>query len=192
MALLKTDELISIEDYLAAELKSDIKHEYLGGVVHAMAGGKARHNKVSANSIISLGASLKGKVCQPYTSDMKVKIHLPRETRFYYPDLQVICEPVNDELTYTDKPVVVVEVLSESTRRVDLGEKREAYLSIPSLKVLIIVDPTKVYVRVDRAKVNGGFEQELYLDVEDTIDLPEIETSLPIADIYEGIDLEVK
>jgi Uma2 family endonuclease len=90
---------------------------------------------------------------------------------------------------FTDKPVVVVEVLSDSTRRLDVGEKRDAYLSIPSLKVLMIIDPARVYVNVDRRKPLGGFAQEEYRQLDQRIDLPEIEASLPVSDIYEGISL---
>lgn len=190
MALTQANELISIEEYLQGELISEIKHEYLGGVVHAMAGAKMRHNKAAGNAYSSLHSSLKNKTCQPFNSDTKVKIHLPSQIRFYYPDLQVICGPVDEESTYTESPVVVIEVLSDSTRRVDLGEKRDAYLSIPSLKVLILIDPSEVYVQLDRAKVNGGFLQEIYRNISDTIQLPEVESALPLADIYEGISLE--
>ncbi len=69
MALLKHGELISVEDYLAGELVAEIRHEYLGGVVHAMAGGKIRHSAVSGNVFASFFNSLRGKGCQPFNSD---------------------------------------------------------------------------------------------------------------------------
>lgn len=189
MALQDPIELISVEDYLQGELSSDIKHEYLGGVVHAMAGANMGHNKASMNVSLALGSLLKGKPCQPYNSDTKVRIQLTNQIRFYYPDVQVICDPVDDETSFTDSPVVVVEVLSESTSRIDVGEKRDAYLSIPSLKVLIIIDPARVYVNLDRRKPLGGFTQEQYRQLDQCIDLPEIEASLLVSDIYEGIKL---
>jgi Uma2 family endonuclease len=190
MALLDTSELLSVEAYLEGELISDVKHEYLGGIVHAMAGGKMRHNKASVNVAGSLYSSLKGKACQPFNSDTKVRIQLPNQIRFYYPDVQVICDPVDDDTLFTDNPVVVVEVLSDSTRRLDVGEKRDAYLSVPSLKVLIIIDPAKVYVNVDRRRPLGGFDQEQYRGLDQMIELPEIEANLLISDIYEGIALK--
>ncbi len=189
MGIEEADEFVSIEDYLAGELVSQVKHEYLGGTVHAMAGAKMRHNKATMNMSGSLFASLKGKSCQPFNSDTKVKIELPAHVRFYYPDLQIICGPVDEESTFTDSPTVVIEVLSESTRRIDLGEKRDAYLAIPSLKVLITVDPSKVWAQVDRRRVNGGFDQEHYRNLSEVIELPEAETALPLAEIYESIEL---
>jgi len=189
MGLPKTEVLISVSDYLEGELISEIKHEYIGGTVHAMAGGKNRHNQVSVNSLVSLGSSLKGKACRPFNSDTKVRIGMPNQIRFYYPDVVVVCDPLGQDLSFQDKPVVVIEVLSDSTRRQDLGEKRDAYKSIPSLCVILIIDPAKVEVIVDRRSENGGFFTEVYTSLSEMIPLPEISTELPLADIYEGISL---
>ncbi len=189
MALENKSELVSIDDYLEGELVSEVKHEYLGGVIHAMAGGKMRHHKAAGNAYSSLHHSLKGKPCQPFNSDTKTRIHLPNQVRFYYPDVQVICDPVDEDSLFTDIPTVVIEVLSDSTSRTDRGEKRDAYLLVPSLKVLIIIDPSKICVDVDRRAPHGAFIPEHYNLMEEVIHLPEIETSLPVADIYEGITL---
>ena len=190
MALVKNEERISVEDYLAGELVAEVKHEYLGGVVHAMAGGTVRHQQVAGNVFLSLGGQLRGQACRPFNSDMKVRLDLPNQTRFYYPDLQVVCENSEDDDTFQDKPVVVVEVLSESTRRVDLGEKREAYLSIPTLKLLLVIDPETVWIQVDRRRPSGGFGQELYRDFDDVIAMPEIDCQLSVAEIYERVELK--
>ncbi|MFT6178256.1 MAG: Uma2 family endonuclease [Akkermansiaceae bacterium] len=189
MTLEETD-LISEKDYLAGELVSDLKHEYLGGIVHAMAGGKIRHNRAVGNVFGSLFGQLRGKGCEPFNSDTKVRIVLPAQARFYYPDMQVVCESTGDDESFQDKPVVVVEVLSRSTRRVDLGEKRDAYLAVPSLRVLVIVDPTRLWVQVDRRGETGGFTQKTYRELADVISLPEVEGELKVGEIYEGIGLD--
>lgn len=189
MALKARQELISVEDYLAGELQSEIKHEYLGGVVHAMSGGTVYHGRVGGNCFGSLYTSLKGKRCQPYNSDVALRINLPSHTRFYYPDLQIVCDSNDGDEQFQEQPVVVIEVLSDSTRRIDLGEKRDAYLAIPTLKVLLIIDPAAPFVRVDRRHLDGGFQHESYRDLTEVIPLPEVEAALPLADIYEGIDL---
>ena len=157
-----------------------------------MAGGKVRHAAVSGNLFGSFFNSLRGKNCRPFSSDMKVRVDLPTQTRFYYPDLQVVCESTGDDDSFQDKPMVVVEVLSDSTKRVDLGEKRDAYLAVPSLKVLMIVDPGRLWVQLDRRGANGGFSQEFYQSLDEVIPLPEVETELRVAEIYEGIDLGVE
>lgn len=189
MALLKTDEIISVEEYLSGELIAETKHEYLGGVVHAMAGGKIRHHRVSGNIYFRLRNALDGKPCEPFNSDMKVRIELPEQTRFYYPDVMVVCDSLDDDESYQDKPVVVVEVLSESTRRVDMGEKREAYRAIFTLRVMLIVDPERPHVTVDRRCPNGGFDTEFYTALDQVIPLPEISAELRMADVYAGLEL---
>lgn len=178
---------VSIEDYLVSEQDSGIKHEYLGGAVHALACGTTDHAALSANAIGSLGGQLRGKPCRTFTSDLKVRIDLPEHTRFYYPDVQVVCDASAGDTRYQERPVVVIEVLSESTRRIDLGEKKDAYLAIPSLKVLLLVESELAYVLVYRRRPEGGFAKEVHEGREVVIPLPEIVASLPLADLYERI-----
>ena len=190
MALKAEDQLVSIEDYLEGELISDVKHEFIGGTVHAMSGGKIRHGKAGGNAYRSLGNSLDGKPCNAFNSDHKIRITLPTDTRFYYPDAMVACGPTDDEALFIDNPVVIIEVLSPSTYRHDIGEKRDAYLTIPSLKVYLVIDPSKLLVKADRRQEIGGFTKETYHNHKDVIPLPEIESELPLADIYDGITLD--
>ncbi len=190
MALKESQKMVSIQDYLEGELHSEIKHEYLGGIVHAMPGGTVAHSRVGGNCFGSLFSSLKGKSCRPFNSDMALKVILPSQIRFYYPDLQIVCESKDDDDQFQDKPVVIIEVLSESTRRIDLGEKRDTYLAIPTLEVLIIIDPDQVFVRLDRRVENNGFLQETFNELDQVIDLPEVDASLPLADIYDGIKMD--
>ncbi len=189
MALLQTDEMISVEDYLSGELIAETKHEYLGGYVHAMAGGKLRHHKAAGNIYYHLRGALEGKPCQPFNSDTKVRIELPEQTRFYYPDAMVVCDSLDDDESYQDKPVVIVEVLSESTKRVDMGEKRAAYRAISTLRVLLFVDPERPHVTVDRRKENAGFDTEFYTSLDQVIPLPEVGAELRMADVYAGLEV---
>lgn len=187
MTALRKTHFLSIEDYLAGEEDSPLKHEYLGGAVHAMAGGSADHAAISANAIVSLGGQLRGKPCRTFTSDLKVRIDLPEHTRFYYPDVQVVCLPGTGDTRYQDRPSVVIEVLSESTRRIDLGEKKDAYLAIPSLKVLLLVESDQPSVLVYRRGPEGGFTRELVEGLKAVIDLPEIDAALPLTDLYDQV-----
>jgi Uma2 family endonuclease len=83
---------ISVEDYLAGELASRVKHEYLGGYVYAMAGARNVHNVIAGNVFGSLHARLRGKPCQPFNSDTKIRVRLPtKQWRFYYPDTSIVC-----------------------------------------------------------------------------------------------------
>src|SRR5947209_19805501 len=85
--------LVSVEDYLAGELVSPIKHEYLAGVVYAMAGARNAHNVIGVNILGFLFGRLRGSPCRPFNSDTKVRIHLHGHVRFYYPDTFVTCRP---------------------------------------------------------------------------------------------------
>ncbi len=189
MTALAKNEPISIADYLAGEEVSDVKHEYLGGTVHAMAGATNRHNIIAMNSLGLLFGQLRGKTCQPFNGDTKVRIEFPDHTRFYYPDAMVVCQPNAGSDHYQDQPVVVIEVLSESTRRADLGEKRDAYLTIPSLKVLLLVEPDASSVTLHRRRAEGGFAIEHHSGSDAVIPLAEIEAQLSLAELYERVEL---
>ena len=183
--------LISVEDYLAGELVSPIKHEYLGGVVYAMAGARNVHNMIADNVLGSLFARLRGKPCRPHSSDTKVHVQLPTQARFYYPDVSVVCEPNPQTDSFQDKPRVIFEVLSRSTRRIDEGEKKDAYLAIPSMRVYGLIEQETAAVVVFRRTAND-WSREVYEGGGAVIPLGEIETELPLADIYEGVQFTVE
>ena len=178
---------VSVRDYLHGEQTAKRKHEYVDGIVYAMVGASNVHHRVSTNATVALGGQLRGKRCQAFNSDTKVRIRLPRGTRFYYPDALVVCQPNPPSDTFQEAPIVIVEVVSPSTRRTDENEKCEAYLSIDSLCVYILIQSsapaTLVYRRGDR-----GFERQRYVGLDAVIPLPEIECELRLADLYENVE----
>lgn len=178
---------ISVEDYLAGELVSPVKHEYLGGVVYAMSGARNSHNAIATNTTVALGARLRGQRCRPFNSDAKVRVRLPTQWRFYYPDALVTCHPNPPEDSFQDQPALIAEVLSPSTRRIDEGEKQDAYLTIPSLSVYLLIEQELARVVVHR-RTEQGFVAEVYESLHAIIPLPEIGCELPLAEIYEGIE----
>lgn len=189
MTALKQPAAISIDDYLAGEEISAVKHEYLGGTVHAMAGATNRHNALAVTALGLFFGMLRGKPCQPFNSDTKIRTVFRGQTRFYYPDAMVVCHPNPTSDHFQDHPVVVVEVLSESTRRADLGEKRDTYLAMPSLQVLLLVESEEMAVTVHRRGPDGEFAVEYHAGVESIIPLPEIAAELPLAELYERAGL---
>src|ERR1051325_8266186 len=140
-AVAHAQQLISIEDYLEGERLSEIRHEYVGGYVYAMAGGSDDHNRITANICGELRERLRGQRCEPFMADMKLKI-AGSET-FYYPDVLVACDPTDNAEYFRERPTVVFEVLSHDTERADQREKRFAYALIPSLKVYVMVSQEK-------------------------------------------------
>lgn len=180
-------KLVSVAEYLEAELSSTVKHEYLGGIVYAMSGGRNLHNLVATNATSALWARLRDQPCRVFNSDTKVRIQLPGHTRFYYPDLSVVCQPNPLQDVYQDAPAVVVEVLSDSTRRTDLGEKKDAYLSILSLFAYIVIEPKAPAVIVFR-RSDQGFVREAWQGLDAVLPLAEIGVSLPLAEIYANVE----
>lgn len=184
-------QLISPEDYLAGELVSDIKHEYRGGYVYAMSGAKTQHNRIAMSVSLCLGSQLRGKKCEPFNSDMKVRVEVVGQTRFYYPDAMVVCDPNPAGDSYQERPVVIAEVLSDSTRRIDLGEKQDAYLSIPTLQAYLLIEQDQPRVVVQRRQAQG-FEVEVYDGLEEVVPLSEINAQLPLKELYERVEFAEK
>ena len=191
MSAVKQLNTISVEDYLVGELVSQVKHEYFGGVVYAMAGGRNAHNVIAGNIYGLLHARLRGRRCSPFNSDTKIRVQLPTHTRFYYPDVSVVCSSNPQDDSFQDQPVAIFEVLSRSTRLTDGVEKRDAYLTIPSLRVYALVEQETAVVLLYR-RTDQGFVREAYDDLKAVIPLPEIETELPLAEVYEGVEFSAE
>lgn len=185
-AALKWD-LVSVEDYLCGELSSPIKHEYIGGVVYAMAGARNAHNTIKDNTHVAVALRLRGRRCRAHGSDTKVRIELPTQIRFYYPDVHVTCEHNPPSDSFQDKPVVIFEVLSRSTRRIDQGEKKDAYLAVPSLALYAMIEQESAAVIAFR-RTADGFSREVYDGLAAVLPLKEIGIDLPLAEIYEGVE----
>ncbi len=184
--------LVAIDDYLAGELVSPIKHEYLGGVVYAMAGARNAHNLIASNCLGALHGRLRGQRCRPYNSGhTKIRLRLPHQVRFYYPDASVICRPNPQGDSFQDEPVVLVEVLSARTRRIDEGEKKDAYLTIPSLCAYILVEQESPTVVVFR-RTEQGFVREIHQGLDAVIPLREIDIELPLAEVFDGVEFTLE
>jgi Uma2 family endonuclease len=168
-------------------LSSPIKHEYLGGAVYRRADERNLHNIVACNVLGFLHARLRGLPCRVWNSDTKVRIRLSTHVRFYYPDASVICRPNPQADSFQDEPAVVVEVLSRRTRRIDEGEKKEAYLTIPSLSVYVLVEQETAAVVAFRRTANG-FVREVHQGADAVLPLGEIGVALPLAEIYESVE----
>jgi len=180
---------ISVHEYLLGEQTAQHKHEYVHGVVYAMAGGSVQHSRIASNATVSLGMQLRGQRCQVFNSDIKIRVRMSQGTRFYYPDMSVVCQPNADTDSFHDAPVVIVEVVSESTRRTDQYEKCEAYLTIPSLCVYVLVEQSSAAAHVYRRN-DTGFDHEVYRGINAVIPLPEIKCELPLKDLSQNVEFE--
>lgn len=177
------------EEYLFWEEQATNKHEYHSGEVVAMAGATIAHNIMVVNLLTMINEKLRGKACRPYNSDMKLGI--TNHNSFVYPDVMVICgKPTlwQDRQDIIENPVLVVEVLSESTANYDRGIKFLKYQSLPSIKEYLLVDSlslrAELFVRTDI----HTWQLEIYHQKEDFISIPSLNIELPLIEIYEGID----
>ncbi len=179
---------VPIDEYLIGESRSERKHEYVDGVIYAMVGASNSHNLVATNVTGLLHAQLRGKTCRVFNADAKVRVRLPSGTRFYYPDASVVCSPNQANDTFNDAPVVIVEVLSESTRRTDEHEKREAYMAIDSLLVYVLLEQDAAAAVVYR-RGEAGFAREVWAGLDAVISLQEVGCELRLADVYANVGL---
>jgi Uma2 family endonuclease len=180
---------LSIEEYLVFECESESKHEYYKGEVLAMSGAGARHNIIFSNLFIELGTKLKGKPCIPFGSDMR--IHIPENTLFTYPDISVFCN--NDfqikEEDFLVGPTVIVEILSPPRQHYDRGGKFKLYRDIPTLKEFILVDTESISVEVFRLNTTNHWELEEYKILGDNLLISTLEISIPLSIIYNNTKL---
>lgn len=184
-ALTNHASFISVVEYLHGEELSDVKHEYLNGVVHAMAGGTVRHGVIALNISSGLKIRLRGKSCRPHGSDTAVHFSRDQDERYYYPDASVTCGPFDPSARAVEAPVAIFEVLSPTTARIDRTEKKEAYLACASVQHYILVDPDRVETTI-YTRETGGWKMTVYNELADELPLPAIEVSLSLAEIYEG------
>jgi Uma2 family endonuclease len=182
------EKRITPEEYLRMERAAETKSEYDDGVVYAMAGGSPEHNLI----VMGLGSSLIGhlsKHCRVYASDMKVRIQRP--TRFFYPDATVVCGPpqyAEDERDVLLNPLVIFEVLSQTTERYDRSRKFFSYQNVESLQEYVLVWQDEY--RIEQYHRDG--EQWRYSRVEGldaTLALPSANCQLPLREIYSQVDL---
>ncbi len=176
----QTETSISEEDYLEGEVHSDIKHEYIDGEVYAMSGAKVAHNRISGNINRKFGNHLEGKPCEPFSADMKVKVG----SKYFYPDVLVDCSNLDDNDLFTESPIILVEVLSRSTRRIDETTKRVAYLQIPSLQEYVLIEQDFVDVEVVRR--SEGWQSKHYF-LGDEITFESIKLTLAVEEIYDRV-----
>lgn len=184
MPVAKKYDLISEQDYLEGELLSDIRHEYIDGEIYAMVGAHKYHNQIVMTVSNVFYNHLLGKPCQPYASDMKVKI----DRKYFYPDVMVDCSQVDADY-YIEQPSIIVEVLSKSTRQHDKTVKRLAYFQIASLKEYVLIEQDFVEIEFWSRDENNYWQQSVYY-LGDDITFHSIDLTVSVEDIYRQVKNE--
>jgi Uma2 family endonuclease len=175
-----------VADYLDGERVSDIRHEYVDGVVYAMVGVSKTHNRLTKRLSRLVDDHIEGMPCEAFMTDVKVRIKTLETERFHYPDLHVECEPFTADAYYSARPVLVIEVLSKRTERKDRSDKFYAYRKLASLQEYVLVAQDGPRVEVYRR--NRDLELEVY-GPGDRFRLDSIAAELAVDAAYAGIDL---
>ena len=166
------------DEYLLLEKKADTKHELVNGEIYAMAGAKENHVKITGNTFRNIANHLLESSCDVYSSDMKLSAGLD----CYYPDVFVKCDPDDNDELVKEKPILIVEVLSESTKHFDRGDKLQNYLRIPSLQEYILVSQKEIEVWIYRRR-GKKWEMEILKD-NDELHCISIDLKIPVGDLY--------
>jgi Uma2 family endonuclease len=175
---------LTVEEYLALEETSEVRHEYVGGNVFAMVGTTKRHNRIAFNIARKLDDAAEGTPCRVFFE--AVKLRAARDV-FYYPDVMVSCEPDDDPLV-EHNPCLVVEVVSPNTEATDRREKLLAYRNLESLAAYLIVDQDRRQVEHYFRDASGEWRRNNFVEAGNIPLTCPPETLLAFEDIYRGVD----
>jgi Uma2 family endonuclease len=187
MAFPKELMKLSVEEYLALEEKSEVRHEYVAGYIFALAGASDAHNVIAGNIYTRFRSHIRGSDCRAYMVDMKVRVEAV--DAFYYPDLMVTCEAFDAKSVFKSKPVLLVEILSPGTEVTDRREKLSAYFKLESLIEYVLVSQAEKRIEIYRRDKSGKIQMQV-LGSEDEIcfeSAPNGALTLTMDDIYEDV-----
>lgn len=173
---------ITYDEYHQLEQNSEIRHELVDGVLVAMVGGTDIHNLITGNIMVAFKTRLRGRGCRVFFSDMRLRIG----ENVRYPDVFVTCAADDDHPHYKTQPIVIAEVLSDSTARMDRGAKFDDYRQLPSLAHYLLISQTAVHVEHFARKT--GWQSEVLIH-DNLLTLSTLSLSIPITDFYEDIGI---
>lgn len=184
---------LTVKDYLEFERNSEERHEYFDGEIFAMSGAKRNHNKVVGNLSGLIWQHLKGKDCEFYPTDMRVFV--PKTGLYTYPDLVVVCgEPQfqDDVFDTLLNPILLIEVLSESTESYDRGKKFQHYRSIESLQEYVLVAQDEARIEKYVRHGDGFWLLSEAVGFNSEIAFSSIECVIKLNEVYDKIDFSVE
>lgn len=182
----------TVEEYLERERTSLVKHEYHEGEIFAMAGGTPRHSLLGANAVSELHRALRGKPCLAYNSDLQVAMS---RRKFVYPDASVVCGKVTtfpENPNAANNPILIVEVLSDSTASYDRSGKFLRYAQMPNFREYMLIEQDFPFVEVRYKTADGTWQISTYGDLSDRIRLQSIDVQVSMSDLYDGLDFGVR
>jgi Uma2 family endonuclease len=180
----RESKLLTVEEYLAFEETTPIRHEYIAGALYAMSGASLPHNRITMNLATALHLHLRGTPCKPYMSDAKLRLQAARDTIFYYPDIAVTCAKEASE-AYLEQPRLIIEVLSPSTEKIDRREKALHYRYIDTVEEYVLIAQNQPQIEIQRRTDNWQPTTITALDA--SAEFRSLGLSLPLSQIYEDV-----
>lgn len=183
-------EHIPVDQYLSGEERSEQRNEYVNGLVFAMAGGTDAHIQISFNITKLLSEKLRGS-CRAYQSEMKVRVE--QSNAFYYPDVTLVCGEqkfFGGRRDVIENPILLVEVLSDSTKEYDKNDKFFAYQAIDSFREYLLVSQDKPVVQQYIRQPDGNWQIKATIGLDSSVYLGSVEVSLPMREIYDLVEID--
>ncbi|MEM1215521.1 MAG: Uma2 family endonuclease [Bacteroidota bacterium] len=184
---------LTLDEYLAIERENETRYEYHNGSIYAMAGGTKNHSILGASVIRLLGNGLaeKEKNCIVFNSDMKLRIL--EGNRYVYPDSMVVCtnnDQEDDDQGAITNPILIVEVLSETTAGYDRGDKFYFYRQIPSLKEYLLIEQDLPQVELFTRQADDAWRIQRVRGLDSMVSLSSLGITISLADLYRNISFE--
>ena len=184
---------VPLEEYLETERAAEARHEYLAGAVYAMAGAGEAHNIIAVNLLTLLNVALRDSRCQPFGSDMQLRLSPLGATYCYYPDAMISCDPAEASRGWREHPAAIFEILSPGTRRIDEGEKQIIYLQVRSLQAYLRIEPGSPHVTMERRTPEGWrTDRVVGLGSAVTIEVAGYPITFPLAELYRRVVFETE
>ena len=187
MSALAQHHIWTVKEYADYEKHSQMRHEYVKGVVYAMTGGSPTHALIGGNVYVAFDNQLSDGPCHPYNSDLGISILA--ESAYTYPDVSVVCGDEDFDPLFPDRllnPILVVEVLSRSTEEYDRTTKFNLYKAIPSLQHYLLVRQDRVHV-THHSRQGDDWPSVEFSALTDEIALPDLNCTLRLKDIYKRV-----
>ncbi len=177
------------EEYLALEESDDYKSEYYNGEIFAMAGGSANHNRIGLNVATMFNLAFENRSCEVFMSDMRLLVE--QVDLYTYPDVMLVCgkiEFVPKRVDTLTNPILIVEVLSESTENYDRGKKFEFYRTIPALQHYLLISQDRVYLEHFQKLEDGRWALTEYNEVEKVLRIEALDFKIALSRIYNKVE----
>jgi Uma2 family endonuclease len=184
----QTIPYLTPEEYLAIERKAEYKSEYMDGELVAMTGASRKHNLIVFNLTREISQQLRGRPCEGYSNDMRVRV--PSTRLYTYPDVVIVCGEPQFEDEHVDtliNPTLIIKVLSESTEAYDRGKKFGFYRTLESLAEYLLVAQDEYRIEMYVKQKDGRWLLSDYRSPEDVIELDSVQCKLSLKEVYEKL-----